>query len=140
MGSKGKGKGKGKKKGKSKGKSKGKGVSSAAAIEEGPPRDPATREAEGAAAAEAEQQGQEEEEEEEEERKECAICLQDLQLEDDEEPWGDDEGEGSEALVVLKCGHRFHEICGDMWCAKCADKGWDVTCPNCRAPYVLLEK
>jgi hypothetical protein len=34
--------------------------------------------------------------------------------------------------VVLKCGHRFHAICGDMWCAKCADKGWGVTCPGCR--------
>jgi hypothetical protein len=86
------------------------------------------------AAAEAEQQGQEEEEETMEE---CAVCLQDLQLEDDEDPWGDEGGE-VEALVVLRCGHRFHEICGDMWCAKCADRGWDVTCPNCRAPYVLM--
>jgi hypothetical protein len=81
---------------------------------------------------------EEEKGEEEEKREECAICLQDLELEDDEEdPWVDEGGE-REALVVLRCGHRFHEICGDMWCAKCADKGWGVTCPRCRAPYVIL--
>jgi hypothetical protein len=146
----GKKKGKGKKKGR-KGKSKGKGKASsaAAAIEGEPPHEPIGGEVDGAAAvegavpAEAEQQSQvgesqlpgeekekEEEEEEEEEREECAICLQDLELEDD-----DVEGE---ALVVLTCGHRFHEICGDMWCAKCRDKGWGVTCPRCRAPYVLV--
>jgi tetratricopeptide (TPR) repeat protein len=131
---KGKNKGKGKKKGK-RSKAKPKGESSAAAIEAGPPRETAGGEAEGAAAAEAEQQapgGEAEprEEEEEDEREECAVCLQDLELED--------EGGEGEALVVLKCGHRFHAICGDMWCAKCADKGWGVTCPGCRAPYVVV--
>jgi hypothetical protein len=139
----GKGKNKeGKKKGK-RPKAKGKGESSAAAIEAGPLREPAGGEAEGDAAAEAEQQapGAEseapEEEEEEEAREECAICLQDLELEDDEDSSWEDGGEG-EALVVLKCGHRFHAICGDMWCAKCADKGWGVTCPGCRAPYMVV--
>jgi tetratricopeptide (TPR) repeat protein len=149
----GKGKGKGKKSGKKKGrkgqlKAKAKGVSPAAVIEGGPPREPAGGEAEGAAtvegaaAAEAEapvresHQPVEEEEEEEEQqqqqqqqREECAVCLQDLELEDDEDTWGDEGGEG-EALVVLRCGHRFHQICGDMWCAKCADKGWGVTRPG----------
>jgi hypothetical protein len=71
-----------------------------------------------------------------EDREECAVCLQDLEVEDDEDPACDEAGEG-EALVVLRCGHRFHEICGDMWCAKCADKGWGVTCPSCRAEYLL---
>jgi hypothetical protein len=145
----GKGKGKGKKKSKKKGgraKSKGQGASSAAAIEGGPRREPAGGHAmgaaamEGAAAAEEEEQApagesqppDEEEEKEGEAREECAVCLQDLLAEDDEDPWCDEGGEG-EALVVSRCGHRFHEICGDMWCAKCADKGWGVTCPRCRA-------
>jgi hypothetical protein len=140
----GKGKKRGKKKGE-KGKAKGKGASSAAAIEWEAPREPPGEEAagaavvEGAAAAEAQQQAPEGEsqppveEEEEAASEECAICLQDLELEDDE-------GEEGEALVVLVCGHRFHEICGDMWCAKCADKGWGVTCPRCRAPYVVAER
>jgi hypothetical protein len=141
-----KGKGKGKKKGR-RGKAKGKKTSSAAAIRGEPAGGQMNGAAavEGAAAAEAEQQAEveeshapeEEEEEEEAAREECAICLQDLQLEDDEDAWGDEGGE-SEALVVLECGHRFHEICGDMWCAKCADKGWGVTCPRCRAAYVLV--
>jgi hypothetical protein len=39
--------------------------------------------------------------------------------------------------VILQCGHRFHAICGGMWCAKCAAKGWGVTCPKCRAAYVV---
>jgi hypothetical protein len=77
--------------------------------------------------------------EEAEKREECAICLQDLELEDDEDPWCDEGGEGG-ALVVLRCGHRFHEICGDLWCGKCADTGWGVTCPRCRAPYALVRK
>jgi hypothetical protein len=140
----GKKKGKRKKK-KRRGKARGEGASSAAVIEEEPPREPAGEQAEEAAAvegvadAEAEQKAEveeseppeeeEKEAEEEKAREECAICLQDLELED--------EGGESEALVVLRCGHRFHEICGDMWCAKCADKGWGVTCPGCRAPYVL---
>jgi tetratricopeptide (TPR) repeat protein len=150
----GKGTGKGKKKGKKKGrrgkaKAQAKGSSSAAAIEGEPPREPAGGQAEeaaveGAAAAEVDQEAkgeesQPQEEEEEEERQECAICLQDLELEDDEDPWGDEGGE-SEPVVMLRCGHRFHEICGDMWCAKCADKGWGVTCPGCRAPYVLVRR
>jgi hypothetical protein len=80
-----------------------------------------------------------EEEAEEEAREGCATCLRDLELEDDEDPWGDEGGEG-EALVVLRCGHRFHEICGDTWRAKCADKGWGVTCPACRAPHVLVKE
>jgi tetratricopeptide (TPR) repeat protein len=140
--------GQGKKKSKKKGRGKSKGASCAAAIEGKPPREPAGGEAKAAAAlegaaaaaAEAEQQApvgeaqphEEEEAEEEETREECAICLQDLELEDDEG------GEG-EALVVLRCGHRFHAICGDMWCAKCADKGWGVTCPRCRAPYAVVQ-
>jgi hypothetical protein len=138
------GKGKGKKKGKKKGgkaKAKGKKSSSAVlpAIEGEPPREPAGQEVEGAAivegaaAAGAEQQvpveGSESPEEVEEVMEECAICLQDLELEDDEDSWGDEGGEG-EALVVLRCGHRFHAICGDMWCAKCADKGWGVSCQD----------
>jgi hypothetical protein len=145
------GKGKSKKKKGKKGKAKGKGASSAAAIEEGLPHEPAggAEAGEGAAAAEADHQQaqvvdsqppdeeEEKEEEEKEAREECAICLQDLEFEDDEDPWGDEEGE-VEALVVLRCGHRFHAICGDMWCAKCVDKGWGVTCPGCRAPYVLV--
>jgi hypothetical protein len=135
--SKGKGKKKGKKKGR-KGRAKGKGASSASAIEGEQPREPAGNEAEGAATAEAKQQAQVGESQPPGEREECAICLQDLQLEDDEDPWCDEGGEG-EALVVLRCGHRFHEICGDMWCAKCADKGWGVTCPRCRAPYVVAK-
>jgi hypothetical protein len=133
----GKSKSKGKKKSRRSGKAKGKGASSAAAIAEESTHEPAEAAAavEGAAAVEAEQQPPVEESEpqhdegDEEEREECAICLQDLQLVDDEEdPGGDDIGEG-EALVVLQCGHRFHAICGDMWCAKCANKGWGVTCP-----------
>jgi tetratricopeptide (TPR) repeat protein len=147
---KGKHKGKGKQKGR-KAKAKGKGASPAAATEGGPPHEPAGEQAEGAAAgeaaagAESQQQapeggsqppGEEEDHKEEEEaaaEEECAICLQDLELEED------DEGGEGEALVVLRCGHRFHAICGDMWCAKCADKGWGVTCPGCRAAYVLAE-
>jgi hypothetical protein len=137
----GKSKGKSKKKGKrkarrAKAKAKDKEASSATTIEGGPPHEPAggegegTGAAEGAIAAEAEQQApvgeselQDKEEEAEEEREECAICLQDLELEDDEDACDDEGGEG-EALVVLQCGHRFHAICGDMWCAKCAKKGW----------------
>jgi hypothetical protein len=138
-----KNKGKGKKKGK-RAKAKGKREPSAAAIEGEAPREPAGEEAEGAAPAEAQQQApgaesQPPEEEEEEAREECAICLQDLELEDDEDP-SCDEGEDGEALVVLKCGHRFHAICGNMWCAKCADKGWGVTCPGCPAPYVVARR
>jgi hypothetical protein len=150
----GKKKAKGKKE-RRKGKGKGKGASSAAAAIEGErPPEPAGGGAEGvaaiegAAAAEPEQQPHVAEtkprrEEEEDEREECAICLQDLELEDDGDPWGDEGGEGK-ALVVLTCGHRFHEMCGDMcgdmWCAKCADQGWSVTCPRCRAPYVLVRR
>jgi hypothetical protein len=144
---KSKGKAKGKKNGKKKkgrrGRAKDKGASRATAIEAEQPREPAGGMAEGAAAvesaatAEAEQQAPGEESqpenEEEEAREECAICLQDLELEDDEG------GEG-EALVLLRCGHRFHEICGDMWCAKCADKRWGVTCPGCRAPYLQVRR
>jgi hypothetical protein len=139
------GKKKGKKKGrKGKAKGKGKGASSAAAAIEGEqPHEPAgggmegAAAVEGAAATEAEQQALSGEahppgEEEEVEKEECAICLQDLELEDDE-------GEGV-GFVVLTCGHRFHEICGDMWCAKCADKRWGVTCPGCRAPYVQVRR
>jgi hypothetical protein len=135
----GKGKRKGKKKGR-KGKAKGKGASSgAAAIEGEPPHEPAGGEAEGTAAAETEQQapvGESQPQGEEEKRGECAVCLQELELEEDEDPWCDEGGEG-EAVVMLRCGHRFHEICGDMWRAKCADKGWGITCPNCRAPYLV---
>jgi hypothetical protein len=147
---KGKSKGKGKKKGR-RGKAKGQGSLAAPAIEGGPPREPVGGEHEaaaavpgpGAAAAGVEQQAPvgeesqppEEEEEEEVDMEECAICLQDLELEDYEDPGGDQGGEG-EALVMLRCGHRFHAICGEMWCGKCADKGWGVTCPGCRAPYV----
>jgi hypothetical protein len=148
-GAKKKGKKKSKKKGRrGKDKDKGQGASSAAAIEGEPPREPDEEQAEAvaavewAAAAEADQEaegGESQPREEEEAKEECAICLQDLQLEDDEDPWRDEGGE-SEGLVVLKCGHRFHEICGDMWCAKCADKGWGVTCPRCRAPYVLVRR
>jgi hypothetical protein len=98
---------------------------------------------EGAAAAEAEQQapGVESQPPEDEEVQECAICLQDLKLEDEgEDPWCDEGGEGK-ALVVLRCGHRsFHGICGDVWCAKCADKGWGVTRPGCRAPYAVVKR
>jgi tetratricopeptide (TPR) repeat protein len=143
------GKTKGKKKGR-RGKAKGQGPPSAAMIEGEAPHEPAGGEAEaegaaageGAAAAGAEQHpvGQaqpldeeEETEEEEEVREECAICLQDLELEDDEDSCTDE----GEVIVMLQCGHRFHEICGDMWCAKCADKGWGVTCPRCRALYVV---
>jgi hypothetical protein len=154
----GKAKAKAKKKGKAKKKkgrkAQGKGPSAAPAIEGEPPREPAGGEAgwaaaaEGAAAAGAQQlsavkessrsDAEDKEKDDEEGKEECAICLQDLELEDNEDPWGDEEGEG-EALVVLKCGHRFHRICGDMWCAKCADKGWGVTCPGCRAPYVMVQ-
>jgi tetratricopeptide (TPR) repeat protein len=149
------GKGMGKKKGMKKGrraKAEGKGASSAAAVEERPPGEPAGEQAEGAAAverpaaAEAEQQAQvgesqlqEEDEDEEEEREVCAICLQDMEFDDDEDPGCDDEGEG-EAVVMLRCGHRFHEICGDMWCSKCANNGCGVTCPRCRAPYVPVRR
>jgi tetratricopeptide (TPR) repeat protein len=137
---KAKGKGKSGKKGK-RGKGKEGSSAAAAAIDGEPPREPAGGEVdgaaavEGAAAAEAEQQAQVEESQspEEEAREECAICMQDLELEDDEDV-GDEGGEG-EAIVVLRCGHRFHEVCGDMWCAKCADKGWGVTCPRCRAAH-----
>jgi hypothetical protein len=144
-GRKGKGKGKkkggkGKKKGR-KGKGKDKRASCLSAIDGKPPHEPAGGEAEGAAAAEAEQQtsGDEKAEEKEEEstREECAICLQDLELDDDEDLW---EGGEGEALVVLRCGHRFHAICGDMWCTKCANKGWGVTCPACRAPYLVVRE
>jgi hypothetical protein len=144
---KSKGKTKGKKKGR-KGKAKGKGASTPAAIEGGRPHEAAGGEAEGAAAGEgaaatqAQQQppvGGTQPPGQEQSREECAICLHDLELEDDEDPRCDEGGEG-EALVVLKCGHRFHEICGDMWCAKCADKGWGVICPRCRAPYVRVRR
>jgi hypothetical protein len=151
----GKGKGKGKKMGKKKkGKKKGKkgkskGASPAAAIEGEPPHEPAGGEAEGAAAGEEAaaadadgehaQEGESQPPGQEDTREECAICLQDLQLEDDEEASGD-EGEDGQALVVLRCGHRFHEMCGEMWCAKCADTGWGVTCPRCRASYVLVQR
>jgi tetratricopeptide (TPR) repeat protein len=132
----GKKKGKGKKKGRSsKGKDK---VSLAVAMEGNPPHEPAgdvseaAAAVEGASAAEAGQQapvaGESQPATEEKEARE--------ELDDDEDPWCD-EGEEGERLVVLRCGHRFHEICGDMWCAKCADKGWGVTCPGCRAPYVV---
>jgi hypothetical protein len=143
-GGKGKGKGKGKKKRKG-GKAKGRRASPAAATKTGPSREAGGGEVAAAAVpgqqgpgGESQPQGEEEEEEEEEkdEKEECAICLQDLELEDDDEPWCDDGGEG-EALVMLKCGHRFHAVCGDVWCAKCVDKGWGVTCPRCRAPYVV---
>jgi hypothetical protein len=137
--SKKKGKKKNKKKKGRKGKAKGMEASSAAAIEGGPSGEPAGGEMEGAAAgeataADAEQQAQEGESQppdEEEEKEECATCLQDLELEDDEEASGDEGGDGH-SLVLLKCGHRFHAVCGDMWCAKCANKGWGVTCPGCR--------
>jgi hypothetical protein len=128
----GKGKKKSKKKGKRRGKAKSKRPSSVAAIEGEPPREPAEGMSEasagvveGAAASVDAQEAhvgdsQPPEEKGEEKREECAICLQDLEIEDDDEdPWGDEGGEG-ERLVVLRCGHRFHEICGDMWCAKCA--------------------
>jgi tetratricopeptide (TPR) repeat protein len=102
-GGKGKGKKGGKKKGK-RGKAKAQGPLPAATIEGKSPRVPAEAEAEAeaAAAAEAERPAQggeaepreEEEEKAEEAREECAICLQDLELEDDEDPWG----------VVLRCG------------------------------------
>jgi hypothetical protein len=144
------GKGKKKKGRRGKGGAKGTGTASAAAVEDEPARESAGGEAEGAsavtgaAAAEAEQKAQgeelqppeEEEEIEDEPREECAICLQDLVLEDEEESWCDEGGE-AEALVVLRCGHHFHAICGDLWCAKCADTGWGVTCPACRAAYVV---
>jgi tetratricopeptide (TPR) repeat protein len=102
----GKGKGKDKRKGEGKkkgrrGKAKGKGPSSAAAIEGGPPDEPVGGEAEKAAAAEAEQQvavgDSEPPDDEEEVREECAVCLQDLEFEDDEDPWGD-EGERGRPL------------------------------------------
>jgi hypothetical protein len=140
-GAKGQKKKKGKKKGR-KGKARSAGTRTTAAIEGAP----AGGEVEGAAAvegaadAEAEQEAQVEDSqppEEEEEREDCAICFEALELEGDEDPWGGQGGEG-QALVVLRCGHRFHEVCGDMWCAKCADKGWPVTCPGCRAPYVVV--
>jgi hypothetical protein len=125
---------KSKRKGKKRGKAKGKGASSAAVIEAEQPREPAGGHAEGVAAVEGAAAAADEANrddshprEEAEETEECAICLQDLHLEDDTDTWCDGDGEG-DALVVLKCGHRFHEICGDMWCAKCADKGWGVTC------------
>jgi hypothetical protein len=124
------GKGKKRKERRKKAKAKAKGAPSAAGMDEDAPREPAEGEAEGAAAAEAKQQvpvGELQLAAEEKEREECAVCLQDLELEDDEDPRCDDGGEG-EALVVLRCGHRFHQVCGDMWCAKCADKGWSVTC------------
>jgi hypothetical protein len=144
---KGEKKGKSKRKGR-KNKGKGGGPSSAAAAIEGEqPHEPAGGEAEGVAAGEgaapakAEQQAPggeaQPQGDEEMEKEECAICLQGLELDDDGDPWGD-EGGDAEALVLLTCGHRFHEICGDMWCAKCADKGWGVTCPRCRAPYVWV--
>jgi hypothetical protein len=145
----GKSKKKGKKKGKKKKGRKGKGKESspAAAIEGEPPHEPVGGEAEGATAgeeataADAEQQqapvGESQPPDEEEEREECAIYLQDLELEDEEDSWFD-EGGDCQPSVVLRCGHRFHEICGDMWCATCANKGCDVTCPKCRGAYVIV--
>jgi hypothetical protein len=54
---------------------------------------------------------------------ECAICL--LELEEEDE---DDEGG-----LVLGCGHRFHAACVEQWVDRSHSKGMRATCPMCRA-------
>lgn len=61
--------------------------------------------------------------EEEEEPTECAICLLDLQEDDDDQ----------EEATVLACGHPFHSACVTLWVNNCRSKSLDATCPICRA-------
>jgi hypothetical protein len=57
------------------------------------------------------------------EDEECAICFLGFQEEDGEK----------EAVLLLECGHRFHRQCMHLWVNKCCDKGFEATCPMCRA-------
>ena len=45
----------------------------------------------------------------------CPICLDDLDIEKD--------------ITVLKCNHRYHKLCIDLWFKK------KQICPLCRTPY-----
>jgi hypothetical protein len=53
---------------------------------------------------------------------ECAICL--LELEDEED---------EEEVTALVCGHPFHSDCVTLWVNKCHSKATEATCPICRA-------
>ena len=38
-----------------------------------------------------------------------------------------------EACSTLTCGHQYHQICLDYWCAARHELGSGPTCPECRA-------
>jgi hypothetical protein len=54
---------------------------------------------------------------------ECAICLLELEEEDEDEEGG----------LVLGCGHRFHAACVEQWVDRSNGLGMRATCPMCRA-------
>jgi hypothetical protein len=54
--------------------------------------------------------------------KECSICYEGLDPDEETEP-----------LAALPCAHLFHSFCIEQWFATCARKGYGKTCPYCRA-------
>jgi tetratricopeptide (TPR) repeat protein len=54
--------------------------------------------------------------------KECSICYEGLDPDEETEP-----------LAALPCAHLFHCCCIQQWFATCALKGYGKTCPYCRA-------
>lgn len=83
------------------------------------------------------EEGEEEEEETDEQQQEgnedevtdrdCSICFGDMAVYDD-----DEEENEQEKTVTLRCAHRFHVGCVDLWKTRCASKGLTITCPMCR--------
>jgi len=71
-----------------------------------------------------------EEEEEEEEEEPCAVCLG--AFEETEVV------EEAMAVMILRCGHRFHRSCVGGWKMACRTKGTTATCPMCRGLLVEI--
>ena len=44
-----------------------------------------------------------------------------------------------ELVSKLECGHSFHSVCIDTWCAHCAQGGSPLTCPLCRAEVQITD-
>lgn len=68
-----------------------------------------------------------EEDETQEQEDDCPICLMVLE----------DTGVGPQKVYsLLNCHHAFHEVCLDLWIAKCQSKEVASTCPSCRSPII----